>query len=55
MFVCIRKEELVIVFAAHRHGFIISSKIGILTTRTLWFLLVCNLVSLVFCSCSLLP
>lgn len=55
VFVYIGKEELVIVSAVCRLGFLISSNRGILTTRTLCFLLVCNLVSLVSCSCSLLP
>lgn len=55
VFVYIGKEKLVIVFAVCRLGFLISSNRGILTTRTLCFLSVCNLVSLVSCSCSLLP
>lgn len=55
LFVYIGKEELVIAFAAYRLGFLISSNRGLLTTRTLCFLLVCNLVSLVFYRCSLLP
>lgn len=55
VFVYIGKEELVIVFAACRLGFLISPKRGLLTTRTLCFLLVYNLVSLVFHRCSLSP